>query len=73
MSWLKKILNEIQIQARSDLTVNSPGTPGGNIGAPLTPGQSSIFVDPKRRRKRRVNQKDDDDRKSPRRYNVDQM
>lgn len=68
MSWLSRILG------RSDLTQNSWGTPGENIGAPIYPGQAAFFTpDKRRKRKRNVYQTDTNKIRSEDRYDVNKM
>ena len=70
MSWLVRLLK----QARSDLENNSRGIPGEHAGAPVCPGQSSLFKsDPRKRKKKDVDKKNKIDGRSPTRYDVDKM
>ena len=79
MSWLAKVLNlsvQRQKQARNDLNENSYGLPGENIGAPIFPGQSSVFdsVDPLyKRRKKNVHKKGKPKRNPGDRHDVDKV
>ncbi len=54
MRWLQRLMRKAE-QPQSKGTPGSPG--GGNVGAPIFPGQSSIFTPERNRRRRNVNKK----------------